>query len=174
VKALFLDRDGVINEDFGYVYKIEDFVFTDGIFELLKIFIDKGFHLFIVTNQSGIGRGYYSIDDFFKLTNYMLGRLKEENIYVEDVLFCPHSPDENCSCRKPKTGMIDKVLDKYKIDLSKSWLIGDKQSDIDLAINSKISNSIAIGFKEIKNSCYNFNNIKECKEFFAQNDTLLK
>lgn len=81
-KALFLDRDGIINIDHGYVYKIEDFEFTKGIFKLLHLFIQKGYLLFIVTNQSGIGRGYYSLDDFDTLTQWMLKRFEEEHISI--------------------------------------------------------------------------------------------
>ena len=144
-KALFLDRDGIINIDHGYVYKIEDFQFTEGIFKLLHLFIQKGYQLFIVTNQSGIGRDYYSLEDFDTLTQWMLKRFKEENIIIEKVAYCPHSPEDKCHCRKPHTGIVDKLLEQYPIDLSASWLIGDKQSDIDLATNSKIANSISIG-----------------------------
>jgi D-glycero-D-manno-heptose 1,7-bisphosphate phosphatase len=173
MRALFLDRDGIINQDFGYVYKIEDFKFCDGIFELLRVFRDRGYIIFIVTNQSGIGRGYYTLEDFNKLTEFMLKEFKKEGIEIASVEFCPHAPEANCSCRKPKTGMIDNILSKYKINLDKSWLIGDKQSDIDLAINAKIANSVAIGSKDIKNSCYNFDTISKCRDFFALNSELL-
>ena len=168
-KALFLDRDGVINVDHGYVYKIEAFEFNQGIFSLLRLFIEQNYKLFIVTNQSGIGRGYYSEEDFLKLTSWMLEEFKKREIEIVSVLYCPHAPEERCSCRKPKTGMIDEVLTQHKIELDNSWLIGDKQSDIDLAHNATIANSIAIGERKIENATYAFKTILECKNFLELN-----
>jgi len=172
-KALFLDRDGVINIDHGYVYKIDDFVFTQGIFELLRLFTKKGYILFIVTNQSGIGRGYYSLEDFQVLTTYMLNSFKEKDIHIQEVQYCPHAPEENCNCRKPKTGMIDNLLKKYPIELENSWLIGDKQSDIDLAINSHVSHSIAITNITLYGASYSFDSIQSCKDFMLTHTTVL-
>jgi D-glycero-D-manno-heptose 1,7-bisphosphate phosphatase len=166
IKALFLDRDGIINVDHGYVNKIEDFTFNDKIFELMHLFIQNRFKLFIVTNQSGIGRGYYSLDDFKKLTQWMLKELKQREIEIEAVKFCQHSPETKCGCRKPATGMIDEILEEYEIDLEASYMIGDKQSDIDLALNSKIGKSISIGDRDIRNSDYHFGTIEECFKFF--------
>ena len=143
-KAIFLDRDGVINHDRGYVNKIEDFRFVESIFETLRNFQEKGFSLFIVTNQSGIGRGYYTKEDFDILTKWMLKELKKEKIHITKVYFCPHSPEERCICRKPNTGMFDKAFKDYKIDKKNSWMIGDKHSDIKAAVNAGINNTILI------------------------------
>ena len=93
MKAAFLDRDGVINIDYEYVGKKEDFKFKEGIFELLKFLQNKGYKLFIVTNQSGIARGYYSEDDFHKLMNHMINELKKKDIEIMDYTHCPHHPD---------------------------------------------------------------------------------
>jgi D-glycero-D-manno-heptose 1,7-bisphosphate phosphatase len=133
MKAVFLDRDGVINIDTGYVGKIDDFVFRDGIFEFLKFFQKKGYELFIVTNQSGIARGYYSEDDFKVLTTWMIQEFAKEEIIIKDVHFCPHHPDINgeCSCRKPNEGMILDLSKKYNINLEKSFMIGDSIRDIE-------------------------------------------
>lgn len=169
-KALFLDRDGVINVDHGYVHKIKKFEFTEGLFELLRLFIEKGYLLFIVTNQSGIGRGYYSEEDFQTLTSWMLESLKKKGIEISSVQHCPHAPEENCACRKPATGMIDQILFKHTIDLENSWLIGDKQSDIDLAHNAKVGNTIAIGERTIAKASYAFQTILECKLFLEENE----
>jgi D-glycero-D-manno-heptose 1,7-bisphosphate phosphatase len=144
IKAAFLDRDGVINIDKNYVYKIEDFEFKDGIFELLKLLQSKGFTLFVVTNQSGIGRGYYTLQDFKKLTEYMLNELKKKGIEIKEVAFCPHHPDENCECRKPKPGMILNLSKKYNIDLKNSILIGDKQSDIEAGKNAGVGKTYLV------------------------------
>ena len=168
-KALFLDRDGVINIDHGYVYQIEKFEFTEGIFALLRLFIDKGYVLFIVTNQSGIGRDYYREEDFQVLTSWMLEELKQENIHIVSVEHCNHAPEVNCHCRKPEIGMIESILLSHNISLENSWLIGDKQSDIDLAKNSKIQNSIAIGTRKIDNATLAFPSILECKDYMEVN-----
>jgi D-glycero-D-manno-heptose 1,7-bisphosphate phosphatase len=140
VKAAFLDRDGVINEDFGYVGKIENFKFKEGIFELLKLLHELGYALFIVTNQSGIARGYYSEEDFYKLTEWMKNELKKRGIEIKDVEFCPHHPDftGECECRKPKPGMILNLAEKYKIDLKDSIMIGDSESDVKACKNAKL------------------------------------
>ena len=172
-KALFLDRDGIINVDHGYVSKIEAFEFNQGIFLLLKLFIEHNYKLFIVTNQSGIGRDYYSEEDFLALTSWMLEEFKKRDIEIVSVEYCPHAPEERCSCRKPETGMVDEILKTYDISLEKSWLIGDKQSDINLAHNANIAYTIAIGERQIEKSTYAFKTILECKEFLEQNQNKL-
>lgn len=165
-RALFLDRDGIINIDNGYVCKREDFTFSEKIFDLLQLFVEKKYLIFIVTNQSGIGRGYYTLEDFQILTTWMLSILNQNNIPIEKVAYCPHSPEAQCLCRKPNTGMIDDILKTYNINLSDSILIGDKQSDIDLAINSHIGTSIAISNVTLKNSSYHFSSIEKCYNYF--------
>jgi len=168
-KALFLDRDGIINVDHGYVSQIDKFEFTKDIFDLLHLFTDAGYLLFIVTNQSGIGRKYYTQEDFDTLTQWMINALHEEYIDIKEVQYCPHTPEDDCNCRKPATGMIENILKKHTIDLHNSWIIGDKQSDIDLALNANIPNSIAIGDKNIINSTYSFESILQCKEYLEEN-----
>jgi len=172
-KALFLDRDGVINVDYGYVYQKEKFEFTEGIFELLRLFLQQDYQLFIVTNQSGIGRGYYTKEAFMELTEWMLEQLSKEGIEISLVEYCLHAPEEYCNCRKPKTGMVEKICSSYEIDLVNSWLIGDKQSDIDLAKNSNIKQTIAIGERKIENATYAFKTILECKQFLEENQAII-
>ncbi len=139
-----MDRDGVINIDKHYLYKIEDFEFTDGLFEVLRAFIDRGYILIVVTNQSGIGRGYYSHDDFEKLTQWMIGQFSKHDILISEVYYCPHSPDDLCSCRKPKSGMLLEAKDKFNIDMQNSWMIGDKESDILAGLNASIKDTILL------------------------------
>ena len=169
MKALFLDRDGVINVDHGYVSTVESFEFTEGIFDLLRLFVSHGYTLFIVTNQSGIGRGYYSTKAFEKLNTWMLKTLESEQIPITSVRYCPHAPEERCHCRKPSTGMIDALLFEYPIDLDKSWMIGDKQSDIDLAHRAGIAHTVAIGKRPIERYDYHFDTIRDAKAFFEEN-----
>ncbi len=132
-RAIFLDRDGVINVDKGYVCKIDDFEFTEGVFEALREFQKRGFLLIVVTNQSGIGRGLYSSEDFKTLTAWKLDELKKRDIFIDEIYHCHHDPDSGCECRKPAPGMLLKAKEKFNIDMQNSWMIGDKKSDIDAA-----------------------------------------
>lgn len=136
-KAVFLDRDGTINKDSGYVYKIEDFEFLPGVVEALRILQENGYLLIVITNQSGIARGYYTEADFHKLNSYMLDQLAQEGIAITDVLYCPHLPNadvqcyrKNCNCRKPKTGLFEQAVEKWNIDLTQSYAVGDKERDL--------------------------------------------
>ncbi|MCX7738298.1 MAG: D-glycero-beta-D-manno-heptose 1,7-bisphosphate 7-phosphatase [Hydrogenothermaceae bacterium] len=137
MKAVFLDRDGVINVDKGYVHRIEDFEFYQNVFEALRKLQEAGFKLFVVTNQSGIAVGYYTEDDFLKLTDYMLQQLNREGIRIEKVYYCPHHENGTvdrysfkCDCRKPESGMIRQAISEFGVDPSKSFLVGDKENDI--------------------------------------------
>ena len=158
MKAVFLDRDGVINIDYGYVSSIDKFEFKEGIFELLKFLQEKDFILFVVTNQSGIARGYYSEEDFHKLMNFMINEFQKREIKINDYKFCPHHPNitGECDCRKPKPGMILDLAKKYNVDLKNSVMIGDSLSDIEAAKNAGIKraylvkNSLAEVLEEIK------------------------
>lgn len=140
-RALFLDRDGVVNVEKDYLYKIEDFEFIDGIIELCKYFQSKDFKIFVVTNQSGIARGYYTQDDFDNLSSWMLKEFAKNGIEILKVYYCPHHPDINgeCSCRKPNAGMLLQAKQEYNIDLSKSIIIGDKERDIEAGLNAGLS-----------------------------------
>ena len=165
-KVIFLDRDGVINIDTAYVYKIEDFKFINGVFEACLHFKRLGFDIIIVTNQSGIARGYFTEDDFAKLSKYVKEEFFKNEIELLDIFHCPHKPEDKCKCRKPEIGMITKALELYDIDLENSWMIGDKASDIKLAINSNIKNSILINSsyidkKEKKLSNFIVNSLEE-------------
>ena len=140
-KALFLDRDGVINIEKDYLYKIEDFEFIDGVFELCKHYQNLGYKIFVVTNQSGIARGYYTVDDFHILTTWMLKEFLKQNIKIQKVYFCPHHPDISgaCDCRKPKPKMLYDARDEFGIDLVNSIIVGDKQRDIEAGINAGLN-----------------------------------
>ena len=144
IKTIFLDRDGVINQDINYLYKIEDFVFIDGIFEFCKYIHSLGYKIIIITNQSGISRGYYSEKEYKKLTEWMINKFKNNNIDILDVFFCPHGPKSNCDCRKPKPGMLLEAKVKYGINMKNSWMIGDKETDIQAANNAGIGNTILL------------------------------
>lgn len=135
-KAIFLDRDGTINVEKNYLYRIDDFEFLPGVVDALKQLQRAGFMLIIITNQSGIARGYYTEKDFQKLNEWMVTQLKMQDVIIDQVYFCPHLPDaevekyrKDCNCRKPKLGMFQQAIADYNIQLSKSYAIGDKIRD---------------------------------------------
>ena len=144
IKTIFLDRDGVINKETGYLHKIEDFEFINGVFEACQHYEQLGYKIVIVTNQSGISRGYYSEDDFRNITDWMITQFNKNNIQILDTFHCPHLPDSGCNCRKPKPGMLLEAKKKYNINMLESWMIGDKETDITAAISSGIINTILV------------------------------
>ncbi len=137
-KALFLDRDGVINVEKDYLYKIEDFEFIDGIIDLTKYYQDNGYKIFVVTNQSGIARNYYSEKDFSILSSWMITEFLKYGIEITKVYYCPHHPSVSgeCSCRKPHAGMLLNAQKEFDIDLKNSVIIGDKERDIEAGLNA--------------------------------------
>lgn len=156
-KAIFLDRDGTINVEKNYLHKIEDFEFLPGVIEALQKLQQAGFLLIIITNQSGIGRGYYSEEDFIKLNDWMLQTLKWHGVNISKVYYCPHLPDAkiekyriNCECRKPKLGMYNQAIKDFDIDLSQSFSVGDKIRDCTIC-KSTLCNGFLIASNEKKN-----------------------
>lgn len=145
-KALFLDRDGIINKEIDYLYRIEDFIFIDGIFELCQYYQNNDYKIFVITNQAGISRGFYTEDDYKKLTNWMINEFSKKGITIMKVFHCPHHPEitGECSCRKPNPGMLKQAENEYNIDLSSSILIGDKISDIEAGKNAGVGLNILI------------------------------
>ena len=139
-RALFLDRDGVINHDDGYTSCPEDFKFIEGIFDLCRAAKQMGYLLIVVTNQAGIGRGYYSEQDFLALTDWMCGRFEAEGAPITEVFFCPDHPEHGTGTyrresfnRKPNPGMLLRAAEKYRISLQDSIMVGDKDSDMQAA-----------------------------------------
>ena len=134
--ALFLDRDGIINEDNGYVYKVSDFIFKDEIFEIVKKANECNYRVVVVTNQSGIGRGIYTLDDYQELTKWMIERFTEQNCKIDLVLHASLDPNTDNPSelevfrRKPNPGMILEAAEALSIDLENSILIGDQERDV--------------------------------------------
>ena len=144
IKVIFLDRDGVINKEIGYLHKIKDFSFINNVFETCNYFQSVGYNLIIITNQSGIARGYYKEEDFHQLNKWMLEQFTSNGIKILDIFFCPHSPNAGCNCRKPKPGLLLEANKKYGIDMKKSWMIGDKEVDVGAANSAGITNTILV------------------------------
>ena len=136
-KALFLDRDGVINVDKHYVYRIEDCEFIEGIFDLCRRARSKGYKLLVVTNQAGIAKGYYSEEDFLRFMDYMKAEFERQGCPLDEVFYCPYHEEgqgkyrKESDDRKPAPGMILKAAEKFDLDLNQCVLIGDKRSDIE-------------------------------------------
>lgn len=138
--AVFFDRDGVLNIDVNYLYKIEEFCWILGAKEAIKYYNTKGYYVFVVTNQSGVARGYYSEDDVNKLHNWIQTELSLMGAHIDGFFHCPHHPEGTvekyklaCECRKPQPGLLRNALNKWPVDKEKSLLIGDKLSDIQAA-----------------------------------------
>jgi len=127
--AIFLDRDGVLIVEKDFLISTEDIEFYPETFESLRS-INSRYLKVVISNQSGVARGYFSSKDVEKLHDYLSDLLAEKGILIDAWYFCPHGPDDGCSCRKPAPGMILEAADKLDIDLSKSWIIGDKSTDI--------------------------------------------
>ena len=143
-KTIFLDRDGVINKEVNYLHKIDDFEFIYGIFDACIYFQKLGYKIVIITNQSGISRGYYTEKQYQIVTKWMLNEFLNNQIQILDIFHCPHSPEANCNCRKPNPGMLLDAKSKHNIDMKKSWMIGDKENDIIAANKSGITNTILV------------------------------
>lgn len=149
--AVFLDRDGVINIDHGYVSKIDDFKFIEGSIEAMQILKGKGYLLVVVTNQSGIARGYYSEEDFHNLTEWMDWSLADKGIDLDGIYYCPHHADKGignykveCDCRKPNSGMFESAIADLAIDPNMSFLVGDKLSDIKAGIKAGLKGNYLV------------------------------
>lgn len=132
-KAIFLDRDGTLIFDHGYIKDPNKVELLPDVVEAIDIFLKEGFLIFIVTNQSGVGRGMMTIEDV-KTVNEKLIQVLGNN-KIKEILVCPHSPKENCECRKPKTKLVDIVIRNYKISSAGSYSVGDKDSDKELGFN---------------------------------------
>ena len=150
-RAIFLDRDGVINVDNSYVSVVDDFEFIDGVIESMQILKEKGYLIVVITNQSGIARGYFTEEQFHTLTEWMDWSLADRGVDLDGIYYCPHHSEHgigkykvDCECRKPKAGMINDAIEELNIDISNSILVGDKISDIQAGIAAGISQNYLV------------------------------
>ncbi|MEO2083177.1 MAG: HAD family hydrolase [Desulfurobacteriaceae bacterium] len=144
-KAVFLDRDNTLIYDPGYIHEPEKVVLLPGVGEGLRRLKEAGFILVVISNQSGIGRGYYGEEDFWAVNRRLQELLLPFKVQIDDFLFCPHRPDEGCSCRKPGTELLFRAAEKWKIDLSRSFVIGDKDSDIEMGLRGGCRGGVRVG-----------------------------
>lgn len=150
-KAAFLDRDGVINIDHGYTYQSDQFDFIDGVFDACAHLQRLGYLLIVVTNQSGIARGYYSEHDFALLTSWMKQQFAAKGVKIDGVYYCPHHVEKgqapyniDCDCRKPNPGMLQQAMREFGIDPTQSLMVGDKAADMQAAAAAGVTRKILV------------------------------
>lgn len=170
--AIFLDRDGVINIDKNYVHKFEDFEFINNSIEGLKKIQKKGYLIFIITNQSGIGRNYYTEENYIELRKKVHKLLREKGIKIIEELYCPHHPDDKCKCRKPNPFHVNELIKKYEIDKTKSYFIGDKTSDIKTGENAGIKTILVKTGKAGKDNLYDIKADYICNDLYEASDVV--
>ena len=172
-KALFLDRDGVINIDYGYVHKVKAFKFIEGIFELTRLASSRDYVICVVTNQAGIARGYYSESDFKLLNNWMCNEFKLEGVTIDKVYYSPYHPvhgigkyKKNHITRKPESGMFNQAISDFNIDAQASISIGYKVTDIQAGYSAGIGKNLYLGVEDISNKkgIGNYLNIRHLNE----------
>ena len=135
IRAIFFDRDGVLNEEVGYLYEVEKFKWIDGAREAIKFCNERGILAVVVTNQSGIGRGFYTAQNVDALHDFMQKNLAQVGAHIDGFYYCPHHPDFSgeCNCRKPKPGLILRACEDFKINPAEAILFGDSRRDIEAA-----------------------------------------
>lgn len=149
-KAIFLDRDGTLNVDYGYVHDIDHFKFIEGAIDALRELQAMGYALVVVTNQSGIARGYFSEAEFLQLMEWFDWSLAEQGVELDGIYYCPHHPEgkgefrEDCDCRKPKPGMLLQAMKELKIDPAQSVMVGDKIEDMKAGLGAKVKTNVLV------------------------------
>jgi D-glycero-D-manno-heptose 1,7-bisphosphate phosphatase len=143
--AVFLDRDAVLNVDSGYAHKPEQLVWIEGAPEAVRLLNQAGYYVFVITNQSGVARGYYDENAVRAFHAHMQDNLKQHGAHIDAFYYCPHHPEGTvkpfavlCSCRKPRTGMLEQAAREWPVDIGKSFLIGDKDDDVAAAASFNI------------------------------------
>ena len=132
-RFIFLDRDGTLVRDVGYPHRLEDYELLEGVTEALRMLSGAGYRLAIITNQSGIGRGYYGHEDYARFQERLLADLAAAGIEIAGTFYCPHAPSDGCECRKPEPALLYRARDRLGADLAASWMIGDAASDVEAA-----------------------------------------
>ncbi|MBI5048036.1 MAG: D-glycero-beta-D-manno-heptose 1,7-bisphosphate 7-phosphatase [Deltaproteobacteria bacterium] len=131
--AVFLDRDGTINKDTGYIDSPGRLIIIDGVSSAIKRLNSNGFKVVVITNQSGVARGYFSKEALDIVNKRLEHILKKKRAHIDGIYYCPHHPDDNCECRKPKIGLLEQAKKDLNIDFKKSYVVGDKVSDVEIA-----------------------------------------
>jgi histidinol-phosphate phosphatase family protein len=148
-KAVFLDRDGTINVDTGYICNPDDLVFIRGSKKAVKLLKENEYLVYVMTNQSGVGRGYFSIEKMHAVNDRLAAEFEKEGIVIDGIFACPHRPDEECKCRKPKPDVVFETAEKNNVDLRKSFFVGDKDIDIETGKNAGCRTVLIVGDADI-------------------------
>jgi len=130
-RAVFLDRDGTININVNYLDSPDNFKMYKGVAEGIKLLNENNFLIIVITNQSGIARGFFSKKTLENIHKKMIEELKEKGAKVDAIYYCPHHPDDNCDCRKPRTGLLKKAVENFDISTVSSYFIGDRMLDVE-------------------------------------------
>ena len=149
-RALFVDRDGTLNRDCPYCHDPKDLEIYEDAVKILRNYQKDGYLIVMITNQSGINRGYYGISDMERFNSALESELKSRAITLRAVYYCPHRPDENCDCRKPKTGLVEKACRELGIELLKSHVIGDRED-----IEGEMAKRLGIGYTILRRTPVN-------------------
>jgi D-glycero-D-manno-heptose 1,7-bisphosphate phosphatase len=155
MRAVFLDRDGVINNypgDTKYIVSWNDFHFLPGVKEAIAKLTKEGFRIFVISNQAGVSKGIYSQQELDGITRNMLKEIAESGGQIEEVYYCTHRDEDNCSCRKPKAGLIDKIKEKYPIEPNRTFFIGDTIRDVKTARAGGCKSILVLSGKEKTNN----------------------
>lgn len=175
-KAVFLDRDGVINVDKGYVHRVQDFRFIPGSFRALRRLKAAGFLCVLITDQSGIGRGYYSKQDTERVHKHMQRCLARHGALLDEIYYCPHAPEAGCSCRKPKPGLVRQATKEHSIAPAKSYFVGDKRRDIQTGKNARCKTVLVLTGKAGKDPGFDVEpdfiakDLKEAADLIVKNE----
>jgi len=175
---MFLDRDGTINEDNGYLGDPSDFRLIEGTVTALQTIQKLDFELVIVTNQGGIARGYYTEEQMTKVHDHMEKLFQKESINLLKIYYCPHHVDGNhpeygidCNCRKPKPGLLKKAFDEFQVDMEHSWMVGDKNSDMEAGLSAGLK-CVYVGRSlknQLKDKVMSFNNLLAFSKWIQEN-----
>ncbi|MDP8262268.1 MAG: HAD family hydrolase [Candidatus Ancaeobacter aquaticus] len=167
-KAIFLDRDGTINIDSGYVGNVDEFVLLPYVIDALKLLEEQGFLLFIISNQSGVNRGYYTEIDVGKVHEKMMSLIGAHDIAITDCYYCPHTPQEQCDCRKPLPKTVFDMATRYNVDLSQSYFIGDKETDVLTGKNAGTKTIFIMGEKCSVKTDYRAKHLYDAAQWIGQ------
>ena len=180
-RAIFLDRDGVINIDNNYIYKQKDVIFIEDIFKLVKLANIRGYKVIVITNQAGIGRGFYTEDDFIKICKWMKLIFHQNYCNIDDFFFCPYHPNHGIGKyrkdsydRKPNPGMLLKARDKYKINMKNSIFIGDNISDMQAGENAGVGTLLLFDNYEINSNYKKIYKLSEAFKYLEAYNLILK
>lgn len=169
--AVFLDRDGTLIDDIGYLGDPDGLCFYPGIPEALRKLQENGYLIVVITNQSGIGRGFFNEETALAINHAMLGMLRDEDVFMAAIYYCPHHPEDKCSCRKPKPLMVQRALEDLDIDRTRSWVVGDIDKDIWTGIKTGLRPILVETGKSEKGDIPSY--VKRCETVFEAVEFIL-